>query len=546
MSPRAPSLPPELPGFTYVSLLGLGGFADVFKYEDSLGRQVAVKVLLRDTAGAGEASFGAEANLMAKLSNHPSIVSVHQAGIAADGRPFLVMEHCPPPHLSARLRSRPFTVSHALICGVQLAGAVETAHRLGILHRDIKPANILFTEYGRPALTDFGISVSTGIDGVGTGAGVSVAWAPPEQLVKGASTGRSGDVYSLAATVHHMLAGRSPFQRNGALNEPYELSRRVQSEPVPRVGRPDVPESLERVLATAMAKSPELRYQTALEFARALQTVQIELHQSPTTIEVRDDAAGTAADDDDDIGGTRVEGFVLIDPDGPGGTVTNAPGNLTGGPITMDAVGRTAPPPEMIHHGRGLADPVEPLEWTGHTAFDGPVPGGPAAVAPATSPEPARPRGSRSLTVRWTAIGAAVLAVAAAVVFIAIQAGGGAATQSNEGSPGQSTPSPTPADPLGGIVPAPINGSGVASGDTVAFSWTNPAPIAGDSFLYRLDDPANPVGYTMGTEPQAVVAAQPGRTCIDVILRRTGGQASEPAVFCVPPASGGVQSVSTS
>ena len=214
-------------------------------------------------------------------------------------------------------------------------------------------------------MTDFGISVSTGIDGVGTGAGVSVAWAPPEQLVKGASTGRSGDVYSLAATVHHMLAGRSPFQRNGALNEPYELSRRVQSEPVPRVGRPDVPESLERVLATAMAKSPELRYQTALEFARALQTVQIELHQSPSTIEVRDDAANAAADDDDDIGGTRVEGFVLIDPDGPGGTVTNAPGNLTGGPITIDAVGRTAPPPEIIHHGRGVADPVEPLEWTG-------------------------------------------------------------------------------------------------------------------------------------------------------------------------------------
>ena len=126
MSPRAPSLPPDLPGFTYVSLLGLGGFADVFKYdEDGLGRQVAVKVLLRDTAGVGEASFGAEANLMAKLSNHPSIVSVHQAGIAADGRPFLVMELCPPPHLSARLRSRPFTVSHALICGVQLAGALK-------------------------------------------------------------------------------------------------------------------------------------------------------------------------------------------------------------------------------------------------------------------------------------------------------------------------------------------------------------------------------------------------------------------------------------
>src|SRR3546814_3529721 len=82
---------------------------------------------------------------MAQLANHPAIVSVYQAGTTLDGRPFLVMGHCPPPHLAARMRHKPLSVGKALDVTIQPCGAVETAHRLGILHRDIKLANILFT-----------------------------------------------------------------------------------------------------------------------------------------------------------------------------------------------------------------------------------------------------------------------------------------------------------------------------------------------------------------------------------------------------------------
>ena len=156
---RTPSPPPELPGFVYVQPLGTGGFADVFLYEQQMPRRrVAVKVLIaeRITSGAAQ-EFTDEANVMAMLSTHPAIVTIYQAGVAGDGRPYLVMEYCPRPNLQVRARKEPFSVAEALRVGIQVAGAVETAHRAGVLHRDIKPANILVTEYNRPALTDFGI-----------------------------------------------------------------------------------------------------------------------------------------------------------------------------------------------------------------------------------------------------------------------------------------------------------------------------------------------------------------------------------------------------
>ena len=176
---RPPSAPPEIAGFTYLQLLGSGGFADVFLYEQRMPkRRVAIKVLLSEalTEGARE-SFDAEANLMAQLSTHPSIVTIYQADIAGDGRPYLAMEYCPKPNLGARYRREKISVAEALRIGIQVAGAVETSHRAGILHRDIKPANILVTEYNRPALTDFGISVAlVGGGGEQESVGMSIPW----------------------------------------------------------------------------------------------------------------------------------------------------------------------------------------------------------------------------------------------------------------------------------------------------------------------------------------------------------------------------------
>ena len=193
---RAPSTPPDLPGYTPLQLLGSGGFADVFLYEQRLPRRkVAVKVLLTEELGRDtRAQFVAEANLMAQLSAHPFIVTIFHADVSSDGRPYFVMEYCSGPSLSERYKRERFAVEDALRTGIRLAGAVATAHGAGILHRDIKPANVLTNDYGWPALTDFGISsnlegelpvhtMTSPVDPTATSSGqsavgMSVPWSP--------------------------------------------------------------------------------------------------------------------------------------------------------------------------------------------------------------------------------------------------------------------------------------------------------------------------------------------------------------------------------
>src|SRR5690606_30147782 len=313
---RQPAPPPELPGYTAERLLGSGGFADVYLYTQHLPRrQVAIKVLTHEAAeGQSREQFVAEANLMAQLSTHSSIVTIYHADTAADGRPYLVMQYCPLPNLAERVKVRPLGVPEVLAIGVRLAGAVETAHRAGIVHRDIKPANILTTEYGRPALTDFGIA---GLTGAAESGGVSLPWAPPE-AVEGQSAGVPGDVYSLAATLYTLLAGRSPFARPGA-NSRLDFTMRIKRDPVPPIGRTDVPTSLEELLARAMAKNPSARPASALELARALQVVEQELRLAMTDIEVPDTswlAPASASAGADDEGRTVVRAVTEVDPTG--------------------------------------------------------------------------------------------------------------------------------------------------------------------------------------------------------------------------------------
>ncbi|MGN8026729.1 protein kinase domain-containing protein [Microbacterium sp. 22242] len=313
-------------------------------------RRVAVKVLLADRLSSGAAQeFSDEANVMAMLSTHPAIVTIYQTGVADDGRPYLVMEYCPRPNLQQRARKEPFNVAEALRVGVQVAGAVETAHRAGVLHRDIKPANILVTAYNRPALTDFGIASTTGA--VSEAAGMSIPWSPPESFGDPPQGGVRSDVYALAATIYTLLTGRSPFERPGQRNSGADLISRIETEPLPPLGRADVPESLSRALERGMAKNPEDRFPSAVAFARALQKIQIELSHSVTPIDIMDDHPVEPDSDEDDDGLTRVREVVSID---PSHTATR-PSAITS-PVAP-AVAPTAPGPRF-DHPPGPAEPA--------------------------------------------------------------------------------------------------------------------------------------------------------------------------------------------
>ncbi|RRC95536.1 serine/threonine-protein kinase [Schaalia canis] len=305
--------PPPLPNAAYMSHLGSGGFADVFLYKQDIPqRNIAVKVLRHEATSEQNVAFEAEANLMASMSAHPSILSVYGAGVSSDGRPYLMMEYCPPPNLGQRARKRPLPVPRVLDMGIRIAGAVETLHRANILHRDIKPSNILITQFGHPVLTDFGVAVATDQTKRLGGGGFSIPWASPEQQNGVGPFSPAMDVYSLSATIYTMLTGRSPFEIPGGDNSEVALLSRVLRSPVPSIGRQDVPEELERVLSIGMSKDPSHRYPSAMDLAIALQHVQADMHQRPTHFDVLEtESVLSVTIDDEDR--TRARPLLAID-----------------------------------------------------------------------------------------------------------------------------------------------------------------------------------------------------------------------------------------
>jgi serine/threonine protein kinase len=323
---REPISPPKLDGYRNLGLLGSGGFADVFLYEQEFPRtNVAIKFLVGDAVGDQQRQrFTDEANAMASVSNHPFIVSIFGAGVSPEGYPYMVLEYYPLPNFSQRYKSERFQVADVLRVGIQIASAVETAHRIHILHRDIKPANILTSEYGQPGLTDFGIAAAKD-QRADEAEGMSIPWSPPEVVVGDGVSDERSDVYSLAATMYSILAARSPFEVAGERNRAIDLIGRIQQLPVPAIDRPDIPGSLQRLLAQAMAKDPDLRPATAAKFAVELQGVEVEQRFSVTDFQ----ASGTTTNQkpvdvstpiDPDAGSTRVKPPTVIESQTADGT----------------------------------------------------------------------------------------------------------------------------------------------------------------------------------------------------------------------------------
>ncbi len=271
----------EFDGYEVNRLLGRGGMAVVFEGHDhSLGKRVALKVLLPEFSRNNTylARFHREARIAAKLT-HPNTVQVFRCG-EQNGVQYLVMEYVEGETLADVIRNRGrMPEEEAVDIILQLTGALEEAAELGIVHRDIKPANVLMSKWGMPRLTDFGIakefsdlhdpkiqmSLTMGIVGTPT-------YMSPEQARGVKQIDLRADIYSLGATLYHLVVGDVPF----FADTPQETMVRVVSESPrpPRRLRPDLSEPLAAIICKMMAKEPDDRYRSYAELEEDLEAVR--------------------------------------------------------------------------------------------------------------------------------------------------------------------------------------------------------------------------------------------------------------------------------
>src|SRR4051812_27597845 len=195
------STTPTVPGLTGLTVLARGGYATVYRAtQESIGREVAVKVENRTLESDRDRQrFMREARAAGRMSSHPHVVDLFDAGMTPDGHPYLIMELCDGSY-AERMRSAPLSPEEAREVGFKIADALADAHSLGVLHRDVKPANILFSRFGEPALADFGLAILAEWRDVSITLDVlTPAYAPPETF-RHATPGPAADVYALCAT----------------------------------------------------------------------------------------------------------------------------------------------------------------------------------------------------------------------------------------------------------------------------------------------------------------------------------------------------------
>jgi len=261
--------------------LGSGAGGEVWSADDPrIGRRVAVKFLRApdqlnpELRAEWENRFFLEARVAGRLS-HPGIVSVYDVGTASDGRPFIVMEVVEGHNLDALRRAEPPpTLEQIVRWTIEVAEALDVAHRSGIVHRDIKPANILIGADGRARITDFGIarvpeSELTG-DGIFLG---SPAFASPEQL-RGANVDGRADLFSLGAVLYLLVTGRRPFEGEDIAAIAYAACHVDPARPSSL--NPAIGPSMDALVLHALQKDPGRRFQAGHDFADALRTHTVD------------------------------------------------------------------------------------------------------------------------------------------------------------------------------------------------------------------------------------------------------------------------------
>ena len=281
------------------SALGAGGMGEVYRARDTrLDRTVAIKILPAHLSANAElnARFEREARAVSSL-NHPNICHLYDIG-SQDGTAFLVMEYLDGETLAQRLAKGPLPLKQALEFGIQIAQALATAHRAGILHRDLKPQNVMLTASGAKLL-DFGLAKggpavggsSSAISGMtpstptmtiaelsspakpltrqGTVVGTYQFMAP--EVLQGAEADARSDVFGLGCVLYEMVTGRRAFEGKSQLSVMTAILEK-DPEPVSQIAATSPP-ALDYVIKTCLEKNPEERFQTAQDVKLQLQWI---------------------------------------------------------------------------------------------------------------------------------------------------------------------------------------------------------------------------------------------------------------------------------
>jgi len=259
--------------YSIESEIGEGGMATVYLAEDLRHhRKVALKVLKPELAAVvGAERFLAEIETTANLQ-HPHILPLYDSG-EADTFLFYVMPHVEGETLRQRLdREKQLPVDEAVRIATAVAGALDYAHRRGVVHRDVKPGNILMQD-GQPVVGDFGIALAVGAAGGArlTETGLSVGtpyYMSPEQATGDQAVGPPSDIYALGAVLYELLTGEPPYMGTTAQAV---LGKIIQGVPVSATAaRRSVPSNVDAAIRKALEKLPADRFTGAQEFAKAL------------------------------------------------------------------------------------------------------------------------------------------------------------------------------------------------------------------------------------------------------------------------------------
>jgi serine/threonine protein kinase/WD40 repeat protein len=300
-------IPDTIDRYKLTSIIGKGGMSIVYAaWDEAMKREVAIKVLPRELLQDATfiERFKREASSLASLE-HPAIIPIYAYG-ESDDQPFLVMKLLKGGSLAQRLKSGPLPLAEAARILSHFAPALDKAHQQGIIHRDLKPGNILFDEYDKPYISDFGLAKLAEASATLTGNAIvgTPAYMSPEQGRGEKDLDGRSDVYSLGIISFEILTGHIPYE---AATDVDLIAQHIRA-PIPNIldYRVNLPPDFQVLINRSLSKRREGRFSTAGEMAKALQAV-VEGKPIPPPLPVPDWIAGMRESEGKTISVSRPE-----------------------------------------------------------------------------------------------------------------------------------------------------------------------------------------------------------------------------------------------